>query len=88
MPTTSLTLEVQPDTDVLHRVVCICRRRMLQVVALSYAEQLITLTVAGPERQMRGIERWLSALLHVSTVQRHERASASADAREVSRSAA
>jgi acetolactate synthase regulatory subunit len=75
MPTTSLTLEVQPDTDVLHRGICMCRRRMLQVVALRYAEQRITLTVTGSERQMRGIERWLSALLHVSTVQRHERAS-------------
>ena len=76
MPTTSLTLEVQPDTDVLHRVICTCRRRMLQVVALTYADQLITLTLTGPDGQMRGIEQWLSALLHVSTVQRHGCASA------------
>jgi acetolactate synthase small subunit len=65
MPTTNLTLQVQPGTDVLDRVVCICRRRNLPILTLTYTEEQITLTVAGEERQARSIERWLSSLVDV-----------------------
>jgi hypothetical protein len=76
MPTTDLILRVQPGTDVLHRVVSVCRRRNLQILALSYAEQQITLTVVGDQRQTCGIVRWLSALLHVFEVSDGEFAAA------------
>lgn len=65
MPTAHLTLQVRSGTDVLHRVVCICRRRNLRILALTYADKQITLTVAGDERQTRSIERWLSSLVDV-----------------------
>ena len=65
MPTTNLTLQVQPGTDVLDRVVCICRRRNLRIVTLTYTDEQITLTVAGADRQARSIERWLSSLVDV-----------------------
>ena len=68
MPTTNLTLQVQPETDVLDRVVCICRRRNLRILTLTYTEEQITLTVAGDERQARSIERWLSSLVDVLSV--------------------
>ncbi len=72
MPTTSLTLQVQPDTDVLHRVVCTCRRRNLQIVALSYTQRQLALTVAGADFHLRGIDHWLAALVNVFEVQRDE----------------
>ena len=65
MPTTNLTLQVQPGTDVLDRVVCICRRRNLRILALTYTDKQITLAVAGDGRQTRSIERWLSSLVDV-----------------------
>jgi acetolactate synthase regulatory subunit len=65
MPTTNLTLQVQPGTDVLDRVVCTCRRRNLRILTLTYTAEQITLTVAGEDRQARSIERWLSLLVDV-----------------------
>jgi acetolactate synthase regulatory subunit len=78
MPTTNLTMQVQPGTDALHRIVCVCRRRNLQIIALTYAEPQIALTVSGDDRQARGIERWLSALLYVTEVKRQELVAGSA----------
>jgi hypothetical protein len=69
MPTANFTLTVHPGTDALHRVVCICRRRDVQILSLSYADECVRLTVTGAPRQMRGIERWLAALVHVLDVQ-------------------
>jgi hypothetical protein len=76
MPITSLTVQVQPGTDVLYRVTCICHRRNLQILELTYTDHQIAFTVCGDQRQTRGIERWLSALLHVLTVERNETAAA------------
>ena len=70
MSFTSFTLEVQPGSDALDRVVCVCRRRNLQIVALDYASDRLALTVGGADRQMRGIESWLAALVSVSAVRR------------------
>jgi acetolactate synthase regulatory subunit len=70
MPTANLTLTIQPGPDVLHRVVCICRRRNLEIVELSYKHQQIALTLTGADRQMRGIESWLASLVQVFDVQR------------------
>lgn len=72
MPSTIVTLRVQPGTDALHRVVCVCRRRGLEILELSYANDQIRLTIAGAERQMRQIERWLAALVNVFDVDRSE----------------
>lgn len=77
MPTASLTLTVHPRTDALHRVVCTCRRRNLEIVQLSYEQEQITLTLAGADRQLRGIERWLTALVNVFEVQHAELLTAS-----------
>jgi hypothetical protein len=71
MPTTSLTLRVQPGSDGLHRVVSTCRRRSLEIVAMSYLDQQITLTVAGNDWHAGRIDRWLSALVDVFDVQHH-----------------
>jgi hypothetical protein len=71
MPTANLTLTVQPGTDALHRVVCTCRQRKLQILTLTYAEGLVRLTVNGADRQMRGIDPWLASLVHVLDVE-HE----------------
>jgi acetolactate synthase small subunit len=70
MPTANLTLTIHPGPDVLHRVICICRRRNLEILALSYEQQRIALTLAGADRQVSGIERWLASLVHVFDVQR------------------
>jgi hypothetical protein len=70
MPIANLTLEVQPDSDALHRIVCTCHRRNLRIVALSYAGGGLTLTVVGDEWHTRGIERWLATLVNVFDVQR------------------
>lgn len=70
MPTASLTITVQPGTDSLHRIVCICRRRNLEISELHYADVLVKLTISGADRQLRGIDRWLASLLHVVNVRR------------------
>ena len=72
MPTVHLTLHTRSGTDVLQRVVCICRRRNLQIVALTYIDREIVITVRGEERQVRGIDRWLTSLVDVFRVERRE----------------
>jgi acetolactate synthase regulatory subunit len=76
MPTIDLTLQVEPGTDVLDRVVCTCRRRNLQIVTLAYAQHQIALTVTGADRHTRGLESWLAALVNVFEVHRKEQAAA------------
>jgi acetolactate synthase small subunit len=68
MPTTTITLRVRPQTGALHRVVTVCHRRSLEITALHYAEEHITLTVAGAEPRTSGITRWLGALIDVLDV--------------------
>jgi acetolactate synthase small subunit len=72
MPTVHLTLQTQPGTDALQRVVCISRRRNLQIVALSYVDREIAITLRGDERQVRGIDRWLASLVDVFGVARRD----------------
>jgi acetolactate synthase regulatory subunit len=72
MSSTNVTLHVQSGNDALHRVICVCRRRGLEIVELSYANEQIKLKIAGAERQMRQIDRWLAALVNVFQVDRSE----------------
>jgi acetolactate synthase regulatory subunit len=64
----TLTLRVEPGTDALHRVVCVCHRRAVQIVALAYADDEITVTVEGHEQRSRHLGRWLGALHDVAAV--------------------
>jgi acetolactate synthase regulatory subunit len=68
MPTTSLKLKVQPGSDVLDRVVTVCRRRGLEILILSYADDEIKLTVHGEHERARRLGRWLDALIDVLDV--------------------
>jgi hypothetical protein len=68
MPTTELILSVQSDTDVLHRVVCVCHRRRLDITALSYRVGCLRLTVDGASGQSCRIRVWLAGLLGVLNV--------------------
>jgi acetolactate synthase small subunit len=69
MPITSLSLCVQAETDVLHRVVTVCRRRNVQIHALSFADDQISLAISGDDRQTRQIHCWLTALVDVFEVE-------------------
>lgn len=69
MSTTTLSLYVHAGTDALHRVVSVCRRRNLEILALTYADDQIALTIRGDNRQVRQIDRWLAALVDVFEVE-------------------
>lgn len=69
MPNTSLSIYIHTGTDALHRVVSVCRRRNLEILALTYADDQITLTISGDARKMRQIDRWLAALVDVFDVE-------------------
>jgi acetolactate synthase regulatory subunit len=69
MPNTSLSLYVHAGTDALHRVVSVCRRRNIEILALTYSDNQISLTISGGRRQMRQIDRWLDALVDVFDVE-------------------
>jgi hypothetical protein len=64
----NLMIQVQSGSDALHRIVCVCHRRVVQIVALSYADDEITLTIEGDEYHSRQIARWLDALHDVVAV--------------------
>ena len=68
----AITFEVRvgPGRDALHRIICVCHRRGLEIVALSYGYDELSLTLEGDERRMRQAERWLGALVDVSGVWR------------------
>ncbi len=68
MPTTHLRLCVGSSPDVLHRVVTVCRRRALKIQRLSYDGHEIALAVVGCEDRIRGVQRWLLALIDVLEV--------------------
>lgn len=70
MPTTDLKLHLKPGADALHRVLCVCRRRGLEVLALTYADHELTLTVAGPPARRDRLALWIGALLDVSVRER------------------
>jgi acetolactate synthase small subunit len=72
MPTANLSLYVQARTDGLHRVVTVCRRRNVEILALTYSDSQISLEISGDDRQVRQIDRWLAALVDVFDVKVHE----------------
>jgi acetolactate synthase regulatory subunit len=71
MPSASLKIRVRAHSDALHRVLCVCHRRTLEIAALNYTGETIELAVAGAERHLDRIDRWLSALPDVLGVQLH-----------------
>lgn len=62
MPTARLKIRVRSHSDALHRVMCVCHRRTVEIVALNFTGETIELAIAGSDRQLDGIGRWLSAL--------------------------
>lgn len=68
MPTTDLILSVQPDTDVLHRVLSVCHRRQLVVTTLTYDADRLQLRVDGDVAQSNRLSLWLAALPDVLNV--------------------
>lgn len=69
MPTVTLTLQVLPDSEALHRVVTVCRRRQLVIESLSYAAGELVLTVSGAPPRLRQIDARLGALVEVLDVE-------------------
>lgn len=69
MPNANLSLYVQAGTDALHRVVTVCRRRNVEILALTYSGDQIRLEISGGDRQVRQIDRWLDALVDVFDVE-------------------
>jgi acetolactate synthase small subunit len=69
MPNANLSLYVQAGTDALHRVVSVCRRRNVEILALTYSDSQISLEIRGEDRQVRQIDRWLDALVDVFDVE-------------------
>lgn len=58
----TLKIRVQPGSDALHRVLCVCHRRGMQILALTYTDDELVLTIQGEERRSRHIGHWLAAL--------------------------
>jgi hypothetical protein len=68
MPTTNLYVHVRPDSDALQRIVTVCGRRYLEILAMTYDGREIRLTVRHEARRRRHIGHWLSALVDVLDV--------------------
>jgi acetolactate synthase regulatory subunit len=68
MPTIRLKVQVSPATDVLPRVIGICRRRQLDLLSLHYEGEEIEVVLAGDARCTRPLGRWLGALVDVRDV--------------------
>jgi len=69
MPTADLILSVQPDTDVLHRVLSVCHRRQLAITTLTYRADRLELRVDGELTQSNRLSVWLAALPDVLNVE-------------------
>jgi acetolactate synthase regulatory subunit len=69
MPTTDLTIELQPGTDALRRVLTLCVRRGIDIRRLSYVEGSLELSVGG-ERAER-LCAWMDGLVDVLAVEQH-----------------
>lgn len=71
MSSTPLTLRVRPDSDALHRVVTVLRRRQIEIRSLSYEEdgQMRLEIVEDPQRGPQAVA-WLAALVDVLDVRR------------------
>jgi acetolactate synthase small subunit len=68
MPTICVQAHVLPEPDVLQRVVTVCRRRYLDIVALNFGEDEIRLTVRGSADRCGRIVEWIGALVDVLDV--------------------
>jgi acetolactate synthase regulatory subunit len=68
MPTVRLTLRLHPESDAVHRVISVCRRRRLQVIALDYAGDEMTITLTGEAGRTQRIGCWLDGLIDVLEV--------------------
>jgi acetolactate synthase regulatory subunit len=68
MSSTSLNLQVRPGTDVLQRVIGTCRRRGLSIVALTYEDRQLAITLTGSHRRTGQIQQWLAGLIDVLDV--------------------
>jgi acetolactate synthase small subunit len=68
MPTATFKLHVRPGSDALHRVLSVCHRRVIEIVALAYGDGEMTLTIAGDERRLRQIGCRLGALRDVAAI--------------------
>jgi acetolactate synthase small subunit len=71
MPTAKLDLRVRRESDGLHRVLSVCRRRGLEVLTLIYMGGDTMLVVRADEQRLDQLEHWLSALVDVLEVRRH-----------------
>jgi acetolactate synthase regulatory subunit len=71
MSAATLKVRVTPRSDALHRVISVCHRRALQIVALNFSGNEITLTVTGQEDRWRHLDRWLIGLHDVLAVSEH-----------------
>ncbi len=61
-------IRIQPHSDALYRIISICHRRGVQIAALSYATDELTLTIDSQHRRLGHVERWLTALVDVRDV--------------------
>ena len=68
MPTINLYVQVRPDSDALQRVVTLCGRRYLEILAMNYGANAIRLTVRYETARRRQIVQWLGALVDVLDV--------------------
>jgi acetolactate synthase regulatory subunit len=68
MPTTNLSVQVRPESDALHRVVALCGRRYLEIIAMSFGGGEIHLTVRHERARSRHVTQWLAALVDVLDV--------------------
>jgi acetolactate synthase regulatory subunit len=68
MSTAKLDLRVRRDSDGLHRVLSVCRRRGIEVLTLIYMGGDTMLVVQGDEARIRQLDRWLAALVDVVEV--------------------
>jgi acetolactate synthase regulatory subunit len=70
MSTAKLDLRLRRDSDGLHRVLTVCRRRGLEVLTLIYMGGDTMLVVRGDEPMLAQLEHWLAALVDVVEVRR------------------
>lgn len=68
MPTATFKVKAHPDDHLLQRIVVVCHRRRVDILALSYAPGEITLTVAAPD--LGRVGAWLRNLVDVIDVAR------------------
>jgi hypothetical protein len=68
MPAATFRIHIDAASDALHRIVCVCHRRHVGIVALDYAGGEMRLTLDGDQPRLLHMERWLGALRDVGEV--------------------